>query len=411
MKVLQIALKDLKVVFRDTGALVMMLVTPFALTLAIASAFGGLGGGSGVSRIPVVLVNRDEGELGAHLVAMFEAAELANLVSPTALDDIDEARRLVDVEKATAAVMIPPDFTAVFMPDGSSVTTRQALIEVYANPSRPISSGVIRAAVERFLSATAAGAAAGEVAVHQMMQSGLIAPQQAVAVGQAVGERTAQEVATGQRISITQETVVREGNGNFNWLGYMAPSMAIMFLMFTTTGAGRSLLVERSQGTLPRLLTTPTHAAAVLGGKVLGAYLTGLAQMTILIVASSLIFDLNWGSIAGVALLTLALVAAATAWGMFIAAYSRTPAQANAVGTALTLTFGGVAGNFIPRFLLPTWLRLASYISPNAWGLEGFGDLAAGAALADIGGGIVALLVMAVVIFGLAVIAFRRQYA
>ena len=31
----------------------------------------------------------------------------------------------------------------------------------------------------------------------------------------------------------------------------MAPSMAIMFLMFTVTNGGRSILAERDWGTLP----------------------------------------------------------------------------------------------------------------------------------------------------------------
>jgi hypothetical protein len=51
-----------------------------------------------------------------------------------------------------------------------------------------------------------------------------------------------------------------------------------------------------------------------LGGKVFGIFLTGVAQMLILIVASSLIFQLKWGDALGVLLLVLAAVFAATGW-------------------------------------------------------------------------------------------------
>ncbi|MCK7526881.1 MAG: ABC transporter permease [Ignavibacteriales bacterium] len=52
-------------------------------------------------------------------------------------------------------------------------------------------------------------------------------------------------------------------------LAYMAPGMALMFLMYTVSYGGRSILAERAQGTLPRLLVSPTSTAQMLGGKVL----------------------------------------------------------------------------------------------------------------------------------------------
>jgi ABC-2 type transport system permease protein len=191
----------------------------------------------------------------------------------------------------------------------------------------------------------------------------------------------------------------------------MAPSMAILFLMFTVTNGGRSLLAERDWGTLSRLLSTPTTAAQVLAGKIGGIFLVGLAQMAILILASTVLFDLRWGAVLAVAALTLALVIAATSWGALLAAYSRTAGQAATVGTALTLTFGGLAGNFVPRTALPAWLQTAGFITPNAWGLEGFTRLSAGGGLSDVALPVVALLAMAAVLFGASMLAFRRQYA
>jgi ABC-2 type transport system permease protein len=186
--------------------------------------------------------------------------------------------------------------------------------------------------------------------------------------------------------------------------------MAIMFLMFTATAGGRSVLAERDAGTLPRMLASPTSPAQVLGGKVMGTYTTGVGQMGILLLASGLIFGVRWGEPLAVTLVVLALVAAATGWGMVIAAYARTPGQANAIGTMMALIFGGLAGNFVPRQLLPEFLQKVSYITPNAWGLEAFGALSAGGGLADVVVSSVALLAMAAVLFGVSVAAFRRQY-
>ena len=81
-----------------------------------------------------------------------------------------------------------------------------------------------------------------------------------------------------------------------------------MFLMYTVSNGGRTLLAERNQGTLPRLLVSPTTTMQVLGGKMFGIFLTGVAQMLILIVASTLLFQLEWGDPLGVLVLVLAAV-------------------------------------------------------------------------------------------------------
>ena len=111
----------------------------------------------------------------------------------------------------------------------------------------------------------------------------------------------------------------------FDIMAYMAPGMALLFLMYTVSYGGRSILLERSQGTLPRLLVSPTSSTQVLGGKVIGIFLTGVAQVGILILASALFFGVRWGDPLGVAVLILATVFGATGWGMLITAMARTP--------------------------------------------------------------------------------------
>ncbi len=420
-KVTNIAWKDLLITFRDPTALVLMLGTPFLLTLAIAFAFGGLTGGgtggTGLQNVPVVVVNQDAGQFGEMLVEILQSEDLADLLEPTLADDPEAARAAVDDGESAAAVIIPRDFSESILPSGlaqgdfSGATGGEpTVVEVYSDPTAPISAGIVRSIVDGFLSRVAAGMAGGEVSITQLIANGLISPQQATELGQEIGERAGAKAAESQLVVVEDQTTEGGGNG-FNWMGYMAPSMAIMFLMFTVTAGGRSILAERDEGTLPRMLVSPTSAAQVLGGKVFGVYLTGLAQIIILVAASGLLFGVRWGDLGGVVLLTLALVAGATSWGLLIAAFARTPGQANAVGTAIALIFAAAAGNFVPRQSLPEWLQVASYVSPNAWGLEGFSELAAEGALADIVVPIVALLAMTVVLFAVATVGFRRQYA
>ncbi len=415
-KVLNIAWKDLIVTSRDLTALLLILVTPFALTMVMAGAFGGFsrGGGSGLSDIPVIIVNRDAGQFGKLLVQAFQSEELSSLLEPTIVNDDATARTSVDDDKAAAAVIIPANLSESVVPTGvvrgDPSAQVQSLIEVYANPTRPIGAGVVQGIVEQFLSLIAAGSAGGRVSVLQLIKSGLISPEQALSLGPTIGERAGLQAVSARLIAVKSQVIGGRTEG-FNWLSYMAPSMAILFLMFTVSNGGRSLLVERDEGTLPRLLATPTSAGQVLGGKVLGTYLIGLAQMGILIASSTLLFRLNWGSPGAVILLVLALVAAATGWGMVLAAYSRSPAQVGQTGWIMTLVFGMVSGNFFNRQALPQILQKASLVTPNAWGLEAFAKLAAGGGVSDVLLPIIVLLAMAALLFSVAVVAFRRQYA
>ena len=410
-KLLTIAWKDLTLTFRDTSALLMMLVTPFALTLAMAFAFGGIGsGGAGMSKITVIVVNHDAGQLGPVIAQVLQSPDLADLLQPKVMSEDAAARSDIDNDKATAAVIIPAGFSDTLLA-GSQAGGKQAVIEIYQNPTRSVGSGIVRSIVEQSLSRLTAGTAGGQVAVTQLLNSGLISPVQAMSQGQIIGERTGRQIGDARLITVKSDTAQQSNGADFDWLTYMAPSMAIMFLMFTVSNGGRSILAERDWGTLPRLLTTPTRPAQVIGGKVVGIFLIGCAQMAILIAASGLIFGVKWGSLSGVIVLTLSLVAAATGWGAVLAAYSRTAAQANQLGTMIALIFGMMSGNFVPRIAMPAWLRSVSLVTPNAWGLEGFSSLTSGGGLAEVVAPALALLAMAIVLFAAATVAFRRQYA
>ncbi|HBY08398.1 MAG TPA: hypothetical protein DEH22_11625, partial [Chloroflexi bacterium] len=78
-KILNIAWKDLLITLSDPAALILTIATPFALTLVMIFAFGNVNN-SGISGIPVAVVNLDEGEFGQKLVDVFESEDLADLI-------------------------------------------------------------------------------------------------------------------------------------------------------------------------------------------------------------------------------------------------------------------------------------------------------------------------------------------
>lgn len=396
-KLFLIALKDLKLIFRDPAALVMMLLAPFLLTIGmgvLTGRFSG-GGGSSFSDIPVEIVNLDEGILGQALVDVYQSSDLEKLVAPTLAQDLAASKALVDDNQSAAVVYIPAGFSeSILNPqDGAPLQ-----IEFYANPTMPNSAGLLRSVLDYFVTQVEVGRVSAEVIIAQLLQNGIIPPEQAALIAAQIGQEMGQAAGSGSSIRVN--TNLTEGEGiTFDILAYMAPGMAMMFLMFTVTYGARSLLVENHAGTLPRLLVAPTSSASVLGGKFAGIFFTAIAQLAILIGGTSLMFRLQWGDTWGVILLILAAAFAATGWGVLFAAILKTPGQIAITGSAVMLLFGLLGGSFFDLSMLPPWIQVVNKITPNAWGNDGFYILGVGGKLKDIGTHLLALGIMGALLF------------
>ena len=409
-KILQIGWKDLTVIFRDRAALILILGAPFLLTLGMGLVTGRLSGGSGaLEAIPVVIVNQDSGELGQSLVEMLISDDLGDLLKPSTAADPAEARRQVEDDQVSAAVIIPAGFNASILPDASGKTGNVVAIEVYANPARPIGAGVVQSIVAGFLSQVETGQAGGQVTAEQLIQSGRADGLQAMQVAMETGTRLAQDFQASQLITLQlDQKAASEQPQSIDLMLFLAPGMAMLFLMYTVSLGGRSLLTERRDGTLARLLSTPTANGQVLIGKVVGVYFIGAVQMFILIGAGFLLFQLRWGDPMGVVVLVLAVVAGATGWGMLLASVARTPGQVSSIGMAMMLLFGLLGGSFFGR-TLPGTLETISKITPNAWGQKGFTILARGGRLEDLWPTIAGLLVMAIILLTISIVIFQRK--
>jgi ABC-2 type transport system permease protein len=233
-----------------------------------------------------------------------------------------------------------------------------------------------------------------------------VPPQQAAQTGMRIGTRLANESSILQTLTLntSQASVSEEPS----FLMLIAPGFALLFLMYTVSLGGKTLLTERQEGTLTRLMTTPILPSQVLVGKMTGTYMIGLAQMTTLIAASVLLLGLRWGNPPALIILLITAVAAATGWGMLLAALSRTPGQVSSIGMAMTLLFGLVGGSFFGGNLTGV-IGYIGMLTPNYWGQMGFNTLARGGDLQDMLPVYAALLVMATILLVISIFIFRRK--
>ena len=155
---------------------------------------------------------------------------------------------------------------------------------------------------------------------------------------------------------------------------FYAAGMAVFFLFFTVQFGITSVLEERRDGTLARMLVAPIHRSTVLVGKLLTSLVLGFVSMVVLAVATHFLLSAHWGNVLGVLILIAAGVLAATAVMTLVATLARTPDQAQSWQTMVALVLGMLGGSFFPVAQAGGLLAALSLATPQAWFLRGPGE-------------------------------------
>jgi ABC-2 type transport system permease protein len=193
---------------------------------------------------------------------------------------------------------------------------------------------------------------------------------------------------------------------------YFGPSMAIFFLFFTVSFGARSVLAERRQGTLRRLLATAAPPGGVLAGKALAAFVLGTASVLVMWLATTLVFGADWGDPLAVVALTVSSVLSAIGITALVVPLARTEEQADGYSSLVVFVLALLGGNFIYVAQLPELLQRAALLTPNGWALRGFVDLVAdGGGLATVAAPVAVTLAVGLVTGGLALYLARRMVA
>lgn len=355
--------------------------------------------------IPVILVNSDPGPLGAAYIEAFSPENFSQVFIITTEENLDAARAKLDAGEVQAIVQITDGFSQAVMEGqpGEEIARTISVFSVEDSLSAPI--------VEDAVWQIARGFGADANPDGAVTLGGVLANLENLDVILAA-ENTSFAATEGPRERITVSASTLGTGEEFNLLGYFVPSMSIFFLMFAAFEGTRSILEEERDGTLHRLMTTPTSISQILLGKIGGTFLTGILQFVVLVLVSMLAFQVHWSNAwLPLVLMSLATVLAATSLGAFLASFARNANQAGNIGTSVNLVFAILGGNFILTTAFPDWLTVFSKLTINRWALDGFVTLALeGGALADILPNVGILCGMATVFFALAVALFNRRF-
>jgi len=157
---------------------------------------------------------------------------------------------------------------------------------------------------------------------------------------------------------------------------HVVAGTSVMMLLFSVAGIGGSLLDEKQEGMLKKLLCSPLHPNHILYGKMLFANIISIAQLIIMFVYAWLVFGLDIiHHIPSLALMILATAYACSGFGIILASFAKSRQQVQGFSTIIVLGMSAIGGSMIPIFAMPELMQKIAVVSVNYWGIQGIYDI------------------------------------
>jgi ABC-2 type transport system permease protein len=383
MKLLAIVQANLVRAARDRTALFFSTLLPLMLILVLGLSNGS--GGSG--RLGVV--DQDGGEFGTQLLAGID----------TATDLALDIRRFDTVDALRDAAARGLVEVGLVVPAGASQAVavgRDTAVTIVATDTG--TGNALATTVEDAVAREAAIVRAARFAVSR--NGGSITDALAAA-------RAAAATVPGVAVAVEPVNAAIATAGGTYASG--ATSQLVLFMFLTSLTGATELVLTRQLGVSRRMFGTPTSMATIVIGESLARIAFALAQGLFIVVASSVLFGVRWGDLAGTSLIVVVFAAVSGGAAMLIGGLARNPSQAGALGPALGMLLGLFGGAMVPIEVFPAAMQTLAHLTPHAWAMDALGRLGEpGAGIASVLPQLAALAVFAVALFGLATVRFRR---
>ena len=331
---------------RERSNLFFVFIFPLAIVLLVGATFG-----AGFTP-EIVIVDEGDTALAADLAASLNANEAVDVRTATR----EEALGRVAAGTIAAVVIIPSDADA-------ATATAPVHLEYVARAGTGGEKvrAIVQAEIERLGLASRALAGLVGVGVTEERAADAVAATPAVAPA-----------------DVTIETVAGGDGPEFAGLGQFdlgAAQQLVLFTFITALSGAAGLIQIREWGIARRLQATPVSGAHVIGGLALGRWVLALFQAIYIVVATLLVFRVNWGSLLPTLVLIGLFAAVSAAAGLLLGAVWSNQAQANGVAVFLGLALAAIGGCMLPLEVMPDVVRNVAHATPHAWALDGFADI------------------------------------
>jgi ABC-type multidrug transport system permease subunit len=361
VRLLYIALKDLRIIGRERAAAVLLLVLPLVVIMLVAKVEGGSG-------ILLAVVNDDHGPVADALLKVFR--------EHVTVEETDRRRaeHLVRVENSAAAALILP----------------AGLSERFSH-NRPTTLALLTDPVQwRDLDA-----------IRVLF---LLGAREAASIDDPFGE---------QLLNITERSLTTR-QLDVPRLDQRVPGLTVMFvLMNMVFSIPLGLWEEELHGTQRRLRVAPVSSATVLSAKLLARVVIGTAQLLVFLLFGHVMYGLALGSSkVAMPLIAVCSVFAMACLALAVATVAHTRERIIPVGLAVTFAVASIGGCWWPFFNQPHWMQVVGRGLMTTWSMLALQDvMVRNKTVLEIAPKLAMLVVQGVLWLAVALLALRRREA
>ncbi len=379
---------------RDKSGLSFTFLVPMVLIYIFGHVFGV--SGEGPTGIPLAVVSETNAPVAATITAALQKETALRVI--TTDTQAKEPKPLTEAQVRERLRAGSLRFALIFPPDTESDDRFGVRLRFLENPRNEIETQTVRGLLEKTIFTSApqaflaslqkrASRAIGQSNLDQFNHS------LAEAITKAFGGDTNETYARISKGSLPANAGPSSAPGNSfldklikidseQVTGAQVKSpmatrsvggWAMMFLLFSLSGAATSLFDENKVGLYQRLLSAPVRRTHILWSKYLFGMLVGLVQLGVLFTAGHFFFGIDiTTNLGNLILICFAASSACVAFGMLLAAIAPTSTAANGMGTFLILTMSAIGGAWFPTSLMPEFIQHLSKLTIVYWSIEGF---------------------------------------
>ena len=365
---------------RDRAAQALTFLLPIIFFSIFASVFGNQGSDA-MSNIQVAVVDEDNTEASRRIVEAL--GKEAALRLRTSKDEEEAGATLTPLDRTAAEALVRSGAlpVAIVIPAGTGAQIETsgfggATLTLLADPSDPIAPQVVQGLLQKAVMTNAP-----DLAIASGMQQfdkfiGMTDDQRKAIGGYLAQLKQGDGMGAGNAMAGLSIDVVNvlggKGQGS-DLIAFYAAGIGVMFLLFSCSGAGGTMIDEVDSGTLERLIGSRVGMSGVLLGKWTFIAMMGFVQLSLMFLWGWAVFGLDlWSHLPGFIVMTAFSAAAGSALGLVLATASRTRAQLSGLSTILILTMSALGGSMFPRFLMSETMQKMGLVTFNAWALDGY---------------------------------------
>jgi ABC-type Na+ efflux pump permease subunit len=354
--------KDLMRWRQDMTAILLWLAIPLVVGGLITSMIDGNGGAKphGV----LLIADQDETLLSGFVAGAYSQGQLSELIT-VEKTTVDAGTVAINAGEASGFLIIPKGFTAAFL-DSKPVT-----LTLKTNPAQTILPGIIRDVTAVLLDAGFYTKQLFGNEIEQIMDTELAGQSNDQKVASiAVAMQNKIESAAPLLFPPAIEILIADPPSDEPEIPLallFLPGIILMAVMFAANGLAGDYWLERDNGTLRRLVSTPGQLTAFLAGKALAAGLVIGLIGGVALVLGFLYHGIAWAKFPPALFWIAASGIALFAWFGALQMLVSNRRAAGLLTLMLLFPLMMVGGSFFPFAALPGWISAIGRRTPNGF--------------------------------------------